>query len=142
MTKVYKLNFKGKEIIATNDGLDTLQLLVSGSMEDYPPQLSMSASGDYSDRENPTEEKIWIIEDLEPGDSFEFSYLKSGVATEPVQAHKIDPFVEQCFFCGKSKDDVEVLIEGKEILTSYICNECVEKCVDVIKEEREKKKNT
>ena len=35
-----------------------------------------------------------------------------------------------CSFCGKSKDDVEKLIEG---LNGYICNECIETCGHILK---------
>lgn len=40
-----------------------------------------------------------------------------------------------CSFCGKSQSEVENLIAGP---TAYICNECVEICVDVVEEEKEK----
>ncbi|MBR9703059.1 hypothetical protein GOV10_03425 [Candidatus Woesearchaeota archaeon] len=142
MTKTFKIKFKGKEIVASNEGLDTLQLLVSTSSEDYPPQLSVSAHGDYSNKEHPVQEKTWIIENLNPGDSFEFTYVESGETSEPIRVHDVEPFKELCFFCGKSKNDVEILIEGKKILTSYICNECVDTCIEVIRKERAKKKST
>ena len=41
----------------------------------------------------------------------------------------------RCSFCGKSLGEVENLIAGP---TAYICNECVEICVDVVEEEKEK----
>lgn len=37
-----------------------------------------------------------------------------------------------CSFCGKSQFDVKKLIAGPNV---YICNECVELCTDVVKEE-------
>ncbi len=37
-----------------------------------------------------------------------------------------------CSFCGKSQHEVKKLIAGP---TVFICNECVELCVDIIKEE-------
>ena len=37
-----------------------------------------------------------------------------------------------CSFCGKTQDDVTQLIAGP---TVYICNECVELCNEIIKEE-------
>ena len=36
-----------------------------------------------------------------------------------------------CSFCGKSSEEVRKLIAGP---TVFICNECVEMCVDVIAE--------
>src|SRR5271165_3219312 len=37
-----------------------------------------------------------------------------------------------CTFCGKSQDEVRKLIAGP---TVFICNECVELCLDIIGEE-------
>jgi ATP-dependent Clp protease ATP-binding subunit ClpX len=37
-----------------------------------------------------------------------------------------------CSFCGKSQHDVHKLIEGP---TVFICNECVELCMDIIRED-------
>jgi ATP-dependent Clp protease ATP-binding subunit ClpX len=41
-----------------------------------------------------------------------------------------------CDFCGKSKEDVEKLIVGE---SSAICNDCVELCVDILKDDKVKK---
>ena len=38
----------------------------------------------------------------------------------------------RCSFCGKSQDEVERLIAGRN---AYICNECVELCINVMGEE-------
>ena len=38
----------------------------------------------------------------------------------------------RCSFCGKTEDQVKRLIEGP---SAYICNECVELCVDLIQED-------
>jgi ATP-dependent Clp protease ATP-binding subunit ClpX len=40
-----------------------------------------------------------------------------------------------CSFCSKSKEDVEKLIVGEH---SAICNDCVELCVDILKDEKVK----
>ena len=37
-----------------------------------------------------------------------------------------------CSFCGKSQHEVKKLIAGP---TVFICHECVDLCVDIIKEE-------
>ena len=42
-----------------------------------------------------------------------------------------------CSFCGKSQHEVKKLIAGP---TVFICDECVELCMDIIKEEN--KSNT
>ena len=42
-----------------------------------------------------------------------------------------------CSFCGKSQHKVRNLIAGP---TVFICDECVDLCVDIIKEERKMKK--
>lgn len=42
----------------------------------------------------------------------------------------------ECDFCGKSKEDVEKLIVGEK---SAICNDCVELCIDILKDEKIKK---
>ena len=40
-----------------------------------------------------------------------------------------------CNFCGKSKEDVEKLIVGSDV---GICNECVDLCASILKDERVK----
>lgn len=44
------------------------------------------------------------------------------------------PFTAQlkCSFCGKSNTEVKKLIAGP---TTYICNECIELCAEIIAEE-------
>ena len=42
-----------------------------------------------------------------------------------------------CSFCGKSQHEVEKLIAGP---TVFICDECVDLCVDIIKDAKEIKK--
>ena len=44
-----------------------------------------------------------------------------------------DSDVLRCSFCGKSQHEVRKLIAGP---TVYICNECVEVCLDIIAEDR------
>lgn len=41
--------------------------------------------------------------------------------------------VTSCGFCGKGKNEVEVLIDGP---TTTICNECVEDCMDMVQEQK------
>ena len=40
-----------------------------------------------------------------------------------------------CSFCGKSQHEVRKLIAGP---TVFICDECVELCMDIIKEEKQR----
>ena len=40
-----------------------------------------------------------------------------------------------CSFCGKSQRQVKKLIAGPGV---YICNECVDRCVEIIAQERPK----
>ncbi|RMG15540.1 MAG: AAA family ATPase, partial [Deltaproteobacteria bacterium] len=47
-------------------------------------------------------------------------------------AHR-DNDLLRCSFCGKSQHEVRKLIAGP---TVYICNECVEVCLDIIAEDR------
>ncbi|MBI1894539.1 MAG: ATP-dependent Clp protease ATP-binding subunit ClpX [Candidatus Rokubacteria bacterium] len=44
----------------------------------------------------------------------------------------------KCSFCGKSQNDVRKLIAGP---TVYICDECIERCNDIIAEEWEEEKS-
>ena len=37
-----------------------------------------------------------------------------------------------CSFCGKNQNEVRKLIAGPSV---YICNECIDLCNDIIKEE-------
>lgn len=39
-----------------------------------------------------------------------------------------------CSFCGKSQEDVEIIIAANDKLS--ICNECVDVCVETIKTNR------
>lgn len=39
----------------------------------------------------------------------------------------------ECSFCGKLVDEIEILISGPNV---YICNECVDLCVEVLKDQR------
>jgi ATP-dependent Clp protease ATP-binding subunit ClpX len=48
---------------------------------------------------------------------------------------KTDNEVLRCSFCNKSQNDVKKLIAGP---TVYICDECVDICLDIIAEERSK----
>ena len=41
----------------------------------------------------------------------------------------------RCSFCGKSQDEVKKLIAGPAV---YICDECIELCIEIIEEEYEK----
>ena len=43
-----------------------------------------------------------------------------------------------CSFCGKSQHEVEKLIAGP---TVFICDECTDLCVSIIKDAKEIKKN-
>ena len=45
------------------------------------------------------------------------------------------PINHSCDFCGKSKEDVEKLIVGEN---SAICNDCIDLCVDILKDEKVK----
>ena len=40
-----------------------------------------------------------------------------------------------CSFCNKNQDEVKKLIAGPGV---YICNECVDLCVDILHEEVDK----
>lgn len=44
-----------------------------------------------------------------------------------------------CSFCGKSQDEVKKLIKGPDI---FICNECVDLCVDILRAEEVEKRET
>jgi hypothetical protein len=44
--------------------------------------------------------------------------------------------VLRCSFCGKSQDKVRKLIAGPKV---HICEECVDLCIDILKEELGKK---
>lgn len=43
--------------------------------------------------------------------------------------------VPRCTFCGKSENQVRKLVTGSG---AAICDECIELCVDIISEERDK----
>ena len=45
--------------------------------------------------------------------------------------------MKQCNFCGKTEEEVKILIQGVNV---YICNECVELYIDIVKGKEEKEK--
>ncbi|MCK4840889.1 MAG: ATP-dependent Clp protease ATP-binding subunit ClpX, partial [Methylococcales bacterium] len=45
---------------------------------------------------------------------------------------KDDQKLLYCSFCGKSQDEVKKLIAGPSV---YVCDECVELCNDIIRDE-------
>lgn len=48
----------------------------------------------------------------------------------------MEKHTEHCDFCKKSKDDVEMLISSGSV---FICNECVDACMEVIETDRKEK---
>ena len=48
-------------------------------------------------------------------------------------APRPNPTLLYCHFCGKMQNEVAVLIAGPLV---FICDECVDRCVDVIKEQK------
>ncbi len=44
-----------------------------------------------------------------------------------------------CSFCGKSQDEVKKLIAGPSV---YICDECIDLCSDIVKEDRRQETDT
>ena len=52
---------------------------------------------------------------------------------------KANRLVFFCDFCRKSQDEVAQIIGGPDNIA--ICNECVAICVELIKEEEDKKKD-
>ena len=40
----------------------------------------------------------------------------------------------KCSFCGKAQDEVKRLVAGPNV---YICNDCIELCIDILREEEE-----
>ena len=42
-----------------------------------------------------------------------------------------------CSFCGKSQDEVKKLIAGRGV---YICDECIEVCINIVADEMEEQK--
>ena len=50
-------------------------------------------------------------------------------------ARKANAATLTCSFCGKHQRQVNRLIAGPDV---YICNECVDRCVEIIAKERPK----
>jgi ATP-dependent Clp protease ATP-binding subunit ClpX len=46
------------------------------------------------------------------------------------------PKVVYCDFCGKSSDEVKLLIAGPRV---HICNECVDLCTGIVRDQLEEK---
>jgi ATP-dependent Clp protease ATP-binding subunit ClpX len=49
------------------------------------------------------------------------------------------PKSDHCSFCGRSREEVDMLISGAE---GHICNECVVRALEIVKEEQSSKQNT
>ena len=67
------------------------------------------------------------------------SFLRNQEEVHDKEVHdkKDKSSTSYCSFCGKSQHEVLKLIAGP---TVFICDECVDLCVDIIKEERKMKK--
>jgi len=70
-----------------------------------------------------------FVKDKEDEDLEIPSFLRN---QEEVHDKKDKSSAYYCSFCGKSQHEVKKLIAGP---TVFICDECVDLCVDIIKEE-------
>jgi hypothetical protein len=55
-------------------------------------------------------------------------------AAEEISKEIEKPPTSYCSFCGESQHEIEKLIAGPNV---FICNECVELCMDIIRVESE-----
>lgn len=44
---------------------------------------------------------------------------------------------KECSFCGLLEDDIEFMVTGPN---SYICDECIELCMEMLKDKRDRDK--
>ena len=67
------------------------------------------------------------------------SFLRNQEEVHDKEVHdkKEKSSTSYCSFCGKSQDEVRKMIAGP---TVFICHECVDLCVDIIKEENKMEK--
>ena len=66
-------------------------------------------------------------------DNFEtLVYFRTNGFVKKFMSDKNNKNILYCSFCGKSQHEVRKLIAGP---TVFICDECVELCMDIIKEE-------
>ena len=54
--------------------------------------------------------------------------MRFGIRRRAASARK-STFALTCSFCGKSQRQVKKLIAGPGV---YICNECIDRCVEII----------
>ncbi|MCU7843754.1 MAG: ClpX C4-type zinc finger protein [Candidatus Thiodiazotropha sp. (ex Monitilora ramsayi)] len=135
MKKAYKVRIGLDELVVPVGELDSVQLCVDCGRDGGVPQITIGGYNSIqSDRSMET--KIWLIKELEVGDSFNFEFTESEEFTPPEKEEVEGPFEERCNFCGKSKKNVDVLLEGSAYIAVYICNSCVTDCSKKIIAER------
>ena len=62
--------------------------------------------------------------------------MNASEITERFVGKKHSKKIMNCSFCGKSEGEVEKLIAGPDV---YICNECVDICVEIINHDKQAK---
>jgi len=72
----------------------------------------------------PIDERLGTVEESDSHKGFDYLMSKSGDSDGKNTLY--------CSFCGKSQHEVRKLIAGPNV---FICNECVELCMDIIREE-------
>ena len=58
--------------------------------------------------------------------------MRFSIRKRAASARKSTPTLT-CSFCGKHQRQVKKLIAGPDL---YICNECIDRCVEIIAQER------
>lgn len=134
MTNKYRVTLNGKTIIAGDDQLSSLVISLHEEKFWDKPKFEVWGATDWSD--DVVNQKSWIRNyDVEKNDEITITCLVDDSVSNPIEDFKIGPYEEQCNFCKKGKSEVEALIEKNRV---SICNECVEACVEIIKQNRNK----
>lgn len=103
----------------------------------YAPSVAtahISANGVFSSRVEVNESEPWEQLFIKEGDVVTLQIVESD---KPNVSSKLKEFDAAkgdlslyCSFCGKSQNAVSKLVAGSN---AYICNECIENCVDIVR---------
>jgi len=97
------------------------------------PTVRLSASA-YRCAGSVSEFEFWEGIALGLGETVQIKYIESTEQPTPSSSViKQDGLAPACNFCGKMANEVKVVIAA-EVLPAHICNECVDVCVNLVRE--------
>lgn len=130
----YEISVNGrllsKACVSDGDQLEAALAKLSGERHPVLNITVFSPSSHY-----PKKHISWESDQVGVGDEVVIRIVEEDTDSEPSvkTAKEIGAEVESkffCSFCGKGEREIRSMIEGKDGV--FICNECVELCIDII----------